>query len=365
MTTTARVAVLPQDGNELRIEDVLLPDPGPNEVEVRLYASGICHSQLHEIHTPRENPVVLGHEATGIVSKTGRDVNHVSVGDTVLVTWVPRNAAEGGAPPKPATLQVADGVAKAASVYTWADVTLADQQYIVKVDPEIAKDVTSVIGCAVMTGAGAVINTVDIAPGDSVAVFGVGGVGLCAVAAARVAGADPIIAVDLDDEKLALARNFGATHAINASTENPVQAIHRLTVRDGEFTYMKVPVSGVDFAFDCIGVATTMKQILAACRRGQFRARQGGTAVLVGLPTGKAELNAMDIVVSEKNFRGSFCGSCIPDVDVPRFIDWYRNGQLDLEALVTRRYRLDDINEAVAALESGEILGRAIVEFDA
>jgi Zn-dependent alcohol dehydrogenase len=363
MGTPARVAVLPTDTAVLRIEELDLPDPGPTQVVVKQFASGVCHSQLHQMHRPRQNPVILGHESTGVVLKAGADVRHVKEGDTVLLTWVPRNTAAAAGPPVRATLTVSDGVAESENVFTWADHTLADEQYVVKVDPSIRTDVTSIIGCAVMTGAGAVINTAKVQPGQSVAIFGVGGVGLSAVVGARVAGANPIIAVDLDDAKLEFARRFGATHAINASREDPVQAIHALTGRERQFTIFKTPVSGVDFAFDCIGIKTTMEQIVPACRAGHFGARDGGTAVLVGVPTTTVELNAIDVLLNEKHFIGSIGGSCAPDRDFPRFLEWQDNGDLDLDALVTARYRLDQINEATAALQAGRISGRAILEF--
>ena len=143
-----------------------------------------------------------------------------------------------------------------------------------------------------------------------------------------------------------------------------MRAIRALTRQDVGFTYMEAPVSGADFVFDCIGHETTMQQAVAACRRGQFGARKGGTAVYVGLPQGKLELSPMDILVSEKSIQGSYCGSCVPDRDIPEFLDWYTSGRLDLDALVTARYKLDDINDAVAALANGEIFGRAIIEFD-
>jgi Zn-dependent alcohol dehydrogenase len=363
MGTPARVVVLPQSTSKLRIESLELPDPGPTQVVVKLFASGICHSQLHQMHRERPAPVILGHEATGVVQKTGSAVTHVAAGDIVLVTWVPRNAAAAAAPPVRATLQVSDGIAQSENVFTWADHTLADEQYVVKVDPNIRRDVTSIIGCAVMTGAGAVINTAAVKPGQSVAVFGVGGVGLSAIVGAKVAGANPIIAVDLDDAKLEFAKKFGATHGVNASREDPVAAIHAMTTRPGQFTILHTPVSGVDFAFDCIGIRKTMEQIVPACRTGHFGARDGGTAVLVGVPSTNVELNAMDVLLHEKHFIGSLGGSCAPDRDFPRFLDWQARGDLDLDAMVTQRFAIDEINEATAALEQGKIRGRAILEF--
>lgn len=363
MGTQARVVVLPESTSELRVEELTLPDPGPHQVVVREYASGVCHSQLHQMHRPRPSPVVLGHEATGVIIKTGSEVNHVAEGDTVLLTWVPRDIENAGRVPDRATLQVSDGVAQSENVFTWADHTICDEQYVVKVNPDIQKDVTAIIGCAVMTGAGAVINTANVQPGQSVVIFGVGGVGLSAVVGAKVAGADPIIAVDLDESKLEFARAFGATHTINASEVDPVEAVHQLTPREGQFTITRQPVSGADFAFDCIGIRTTMEQIVPACRGGYFGAGDGGTAVLVGVPTTPVELNAVDVLINEKHFIGSIGGSCSPDRDFSTFLEWHENGDLNLDALVTERYSIDQINEATTALENGKIHGRAILEF--
>lgn len=364
MGTKANVVVLPQDTAELRIEQLTLPDPGPTQVVVKQFASGICHSQLHQMHRPRNSPVILGHESTGVVVQTGSDVTHVKEGDIVLVTWVPRNAAAADQAPVRAVLDVSDGTAVSENVFTWTDNTICDQQYVVKVDPNIKKDVTAIIGCAVMTGAGAVINTAKVQPGQSVVIFGVGGVGLSAVVGAKVAGADPIIAVDLDDGKLEFARSFGATHLINASEVDPVQAVHELTRQEDKLTFAKQPVSGADFAFDCIGIKTTMEQIVPACRSGHFGAHDGGTAVLVGVPTTTVELNAVDMLVNEKHFIGSIGGSCAPDRDFPRFLEWQENGNLNLDAMITERYTLEQINEATDALANGRIQGRAILEFD-
>jgi Zn-dependent alcohol dehydrogenase len=223
--------------------------------------------------------------------------------------------------------------------------------------------VTSIIGCAVMTGAGAVENTADVQAGDSVAIFGVGGVGLSAVVAARARGANPLIAIDLDDEKLAFARQFGATHVINAAKEDPIAAIRALTTQTDRHTIRRETVAGADFVFDCIGIRKTMEQIVPSARDGFFGAEPGGTAVLVGVPTTRVELDPLDLLMNEKRFIGSIGGSCSPDRDFPRYIKWYEEGTLDLNAMVTARYRLDEINEATRALTAGEIQGRAILVF--
>ncbi|MBN1663435.1 MAG: alcohol dehydrogenase catalytic domain-containing protein [Deltaproteobacteria bacterium] len=178
MPTPARVAVVPKEKGLLSIVEVVLPDPLPHEVVIKQFSSGVCHSQLHQIHNPRETPVVLGHESTGVVIAKGSHVSHVKEGDSVMVTWVPRNKADNPQPTRPATLKLPDGTtAVSQNVFTWADKTIADEQYVVRIPDDTAKDVTSVIACAVITGAGAVLYTAGVKKGESVAVFGVGGGG--------------------------------------------------------------------------------------------------------------------------------------------------------------------------------------------
>lgn len=361
MPTSAQVVVLPVEEAPLEIREVDLPDPNPSQVVVKQFASGICHSQLHQMHGPRRNPTLLGHESTGVVIQAGSEVDHVEEGDEVLVTWVPRNVRQDPLRATPATLNIDSKTAVSQNVFTWASHTIADQRFVVKSEPLSDKHSTSIIGCAVMTGAGAVINTANVQKGDSVAIFGVGGVGLSAVVAASVRGADPIIAVDLDEEKLEFAKKFGATIGINASKQDPVRAIHELTVNPNEISIAGREVSGVDYAFDCIGLKITMEQIVPAVRPGQFGARQGGTAVLVGVPHTTVELQAGEILGTEKQFRGSIGGSCSPDMDFPVFLDWHREGKLDLESLVTETYSLEEINEATTALSEGKIAGRSII----
>ncbi len=364
MSTPARVVILPADDGPLQVVNIELPDPGPHQVIVKQFASGVCHSQLHQMHTPRLSPVVLGHESTGIVVQKGAEVTHVNKGDTVMVTWVPRDAAAATRHPDAAVLTLPDGsTATSQNVFTWADTTIADEQYVVKVNPDIEKEVTAIIGCAVMTGAGAVENTAGVQKGDSVAIFGVGGVGLSAVVAAKKLGANPIIAVDLDEKKLTFAKNFGATHTINAGETDPVAAIKALTLQAGNMTMFEGEVSGADFVFDCIGLKQTMEQIVPAARTGFFGAEPGGTAVLVGVPMTPVELNAVDVLINEKKFIGSIGGSCSPDRDFSKYLEWYAEGSLNLDVMVTARYGIDDVNEATRALAAGEIAGRAILVF--
>lgn len=364
MTLKARVAVLPREGFLLDVLELEMPAPGPHQVLIKQFASGVCHSQLHTMHRPRTVPMVLGHESTGEVLKVGEAVTHIAPGDRVMVTWVPRDAKPGGRYAGVPELQLPGGDAIVCSnVFTWADHTLADEQYVVKLDEDVDRLTTSIIGCAVMTGAGAVENSANVQPGQSVAVIGVGGVGLSAIVAAKVRGASPIIAIDLDDDKLNFAKTMGATHVINAAKEDPVAAVRALTTRPDEWAFRGVPVAGADFVFDCIGRRVTMEQAVPAARDGFFGVAQGGTAVLVGVPTTEMTLNATDLLMHEKRFLGSLGGSCTPDHDFPRYVDWYRTGKLDLDHMVTERFSLDQINEATRALDAGEISGRAILEF--
>jgi Zn-dependent alcohol dehydrogenase len=346
------------------VEEVDLPDPGPHEVLIKQLASGICHTQLHQMQAPRGMPALLGHESTGEVLACGSEVNHVREGDRVVVTWLPRNPASASRAKAPTLLPLPDGTqAIAFDVFTWADHTIADEQFVVKVPDDIPPALCAVVGCAVMTGAGAVLHTAGVGASESVAVLGVGGVGLCVVAAARAVGASPIIAVDLDDGKLELARHFGATHGINASKTNPIAEIHALTTRKDAHTILKQPVSGADYAFDCVGLAETAQQALSAARAGAFGAAPGGLAVLVAATAMQAELNTVEMLVSEKRLVGTLGGSCHPERDFPIFLDWHRQGVIDLDALVTERYPLERINEATDALAAGRIRGRAILDF--
>ena len=364
MPTLARVVVVPGEAGPLQIHEVRLPDPGPYQVVVKQFASGICHSQLHQMHRPRTGAQqILGHESTGVVMAKGSSVTHLKEGDHCMVTWVPRDGERATRRPEPSEITLENGSVARGGVFTWADITIADEQYVVHIDKKVRTDVTAIIGCAVMTGAGAVYHTAGVKKGQSVAVFGVGGVGLSAIVAAKVVEANPIIAVDLDESKLEFARKFGATHGVNASQGDPIAAIRALTGRPGMTDMLGQPVAGVDFAFDCIGVRKTMEQILPATRPGVLGTSTGGTAVLVGVPQTPVELDARDLLVNEKKYIGSIGGSCRPDRDFPMFLRWFHEGDLDLDAMVTARYKLDDIVAATDALAAGQIAGRAIMEF--
>ena len=360
MSIQSKAAILIEPNTPLVIDQVTFPDPAPDQVLVKLFASGICHSQLHQLHrtpqaahrgTPAVYPSLLGHEATGVVVATGREVTHVQAGDHVITTWVDRGAVE-GAPPRPPVMVQWNGQTVPASAATWTEYALLSERLVVPLDKEVATDVTSIIGCAALTGCGVILNTLGVRVAESVAVFGVGGVGLCAVAAARVVGAYPIIAVDLSDDKLAFAERFGATHGVNAAGGDPVQAIHDLTG------------GGVDYAIDAIGAARTQEQILYAARPGGIGLKKGGTACLVGAVQELGRIDVEELRITQRTYTGTRGSLCRPDRDFPTFVRWYQQGQLNLDDLVTQRYTLEQINDAVAALSAGRIHGRSIIMYE-
>ena len=349
MKTRAAIQIAP--GGQLLVDELEVPEPRADQVIVKLYSSGVCHSQLHQMENdslPR--PLVLGHEGTGIVAQVGRDVTHLKEGDHAIVTWVPRTPVKGrpAAPPSGITYHeepVHGGT------YTWGEDVLIGGDYVVPIPKDAPTDISCIVGCAVLTGAGAVLNTAKVRPGESVAVYGVGGVGLCAVRMAAILEAYPIIAVDLTDEKLQLAQEFGATHMVNASKGDPVEAIQEITS------------GGVDYAFDAIGLKITNEQILPSTRGGGPGAdNHGGMAVLIGLPGWDITIDSRLFVTGQRQYRGSL-GATYPDKDFAMFLRWYQEGKFPLDKLVTRRYKLDDINEACDALKAGDILGRAIIEY--
>jgi Zn-dependent alcohol dehydrogenase len=336
----------------LVVEEIDLPDPGPNQVTIRNFASGVCYSQVHQLRNPAlPRPMGLGHEGSGVVIQVGKEVSHVKEGDHVISTWVPRTPVNGLPVSRPTGAAfrgrpvIADG-----DVYTWSEhmVTFADK--VVPIAASDPTDIACLVGCAVLTGAGAVLHTAKVRPGQSVAVFGAGGVGLSAICAAAIAGAAPIIAVDLVDRKLRFAREFGATHGINASDTDPVKSI------------WAIEPGGVDYALDAVGASATALQILQAVRKGGPRAdNQGGTAVLLGIPVADISVDLQEILLYQRHYCGSL-GATEPDADFPLFLDWVRQGKFPLGKMVTNRYSLEQAEEARVALEEGQVLGRAIIE---
>jgi Zn-dependent alcohol dehydrogenase len=363
MSTKCRAAILLESNQPLIVDEVEFPDPAPDQVLVKLFASGVCHSQIHTMRRlPRPDhrlPALLGHESTGVVTARGHNVRHVKEGDHVITTWVDRDNSTTDQPLVAHALNDrAQSIASwrdkevSHSAATWAEYAVAQERMVVALPKDVPTDVTAIIGCAVMTGAGAIINTLQVRPGQSVAVFGAGGIGLCAIAAAAALDAHPVIVVDLSEDKLAFARRFGATHLINANEADPVGAIRDLTN------------GGVDYAIDAIGLPRTQEQILRVTKMGFPGFHRGGTALLIGItPPGSQAILDTSLFIGNRNFTRTSGGDCRPDRDFPLFVRWYREGKLKLDELVTRRYSLEQINEAVDDLEHGRTLGRAIITY--
>jgi len=364
MSTKCRAAILVEPNKPLVVDEVELTDPAPDQVLVKLFASGVCHSQIHTMRRParpgQRLPALLGHESTGVVVAKGRNVKHVKEGDHVITTWVDRDNSTTDQPLVAHALNDRTqfvgkwrGKEVSHSAATWAEYALAQERMVVAMPNDVPTDITAIIGCAVMTGAGAIINTLAVRPGESVAVFGAGGIGLCGVSAAAIVDAYPIIAVDIIEEKLDFARRFGATHTVNARNVDAVQTIRELTH------------GGVDYAIDAIGLPQTQEQILGAVRPGYSGLNRGGTALLIGItpPDAKAILDT-SLFIGSRSFTRTSGGDCRPDRDFPIFLRWYREGKLKLDDLVTNHYRLDQINSAVDDLEHGRILGRGILTYN-
>jgi NDMA-dependent alcohol dehydrogenase len=364
-----KAAVLYATREPLQIEDLTIENPRQGEVMVRVAAGGVCHSDLHVIHgdLPAPLPVVLGHEGAGVVEKVGSGVNGFAPGDHVLLLWRAscgecRHCLSG----RPAlcelgagirwTGHLTDGTSRFrrgdqeirhfAGVSSFGELTVLPQEGLVKIDPTIPLEKAAIVGCAVMTGVGAVINTARVEPGASVVVIGCGGVGLNAIQGSALAGAEKIIAVDLLDNKLAYASQFGATHLVNGRQVDAIEAVKEATGG-----------GGADYVFEVIGNPKVMAQAYQMTRRG-------GTLVIVGVAPAGAEVSfpASSIMLDEKTIRGSLYGSCRPKLDAPRMLNLYKSGKLKLDELISREYPLDQINEAFAALERGEV-ARSIVRF--
>ena len=351
----SRSAIMTAPGEPLLIDEIDVPDPGPNQVIVKQTATGICASQIHELtKIPEEScPCVLGHEGVGVVTHVGKYVTHLQEGDWAITTWVPR----GGFPGR----DFIEGLAPIGTTFrdkplggpigTFTEHCLASDQLAVKIAPEHASPESSIIGCAVLTGAGAVLHTAGVRAEESVVVVGAGGIGLSALKMASLVQAYPVIAVDLADDKLDFAREWGATHTINASQVDPVAAVWDITGK------------GADYAFDAVGTVSTHEQILEMVRGGGPGANNlGGMAVLIGWPQTEFKLNGEHFVFHQRQYRGSH-GSSIPDKDFPMYLRLSSEAKFPVDKLVTRSYTIEQVNDALTDLKEGRILGRSIIRF--
>jgi S-(hydroxymethyl)mycothiol dehydrogenase len=346
-------------GEPVTVETVLVPDPGPGEALVTVRACGVCHTDLHyrEGAIGDEYPYLLGHEAAGTVEAVGEGVGNLAPGDFVVLNWRAVcgdcRACRRGEPwycfnthnaTQPMTLEDGTPLSPALGIGAFAEKTLVAAGQCTKVDPRARPEVAGLLGCGVMAGLGAALNTGGVGRGDTVAVFGCGGVGNAAIAGARLAGASVIVGVDIDDRKLAWAREFGATHTVNSEATDPVEAVRELT---GGF--------GVDVAIEAVGRPETFQQA--------FYARDlAGTVVLVGVPDPamRLDLPLIDLFSRGGAVKSSWYGDCLPARDFPMLIDLYLQGRLDLDRFVTGTVGLGDVEEAFAAMGRGDVL-RSVV----
>jgi Zn-dependent alcohol dehydrogenase len=352
----------------LAIEMVELAPPGTGELCVRVLAAGLCHSDLSVINgsRPRPMPIVLGHEATGEIVEVGAEVQGFGVGDRVIFSFVPNCGRCPSCASGRASLCEPGAVANAAGtllgggrrwldaqgvtlqhhlgVSGFAEFAVVSAHSAVRIDRDLAPETAALFGCAVMTGVGAVVNTAKVAAGESVAIFGLGGVGLAAVLGARAAGANPLIAVDVATHKFELARALGATHCVDARDTNAIDSVRELSH------------GGVQYAIESVGSEQVLAQAYAATRRG-------GTTVTIGLPAPDRMLSvpAFNLVVEERTIKGSFMGSSVPSRDVPRFIALYRAGLLPVDRLLTHRLGLPEINTGFDRLARAEAIRQVVL----
>tara|TARA_Y100001970_G_C14235795_1_gene861696 strand:+ start:1676 stop:2806 length:1131 start_codon:yes stop_codon:yes gene_type:complete len=352
----------------LKIEEVEIEAPGPEEVLVKIQAAGICHSDLSVINgdRPRPVPMALGHEGSGIIKEVGNKVKNFEVGDHVVFIFVPPCGScldcKEGKPALCASGLVSntagtllsgnrkiklngDYINHHVGVSCFSEYAVVSKRSIVKIDKNISFEEAALFGCAIITGAGAVFNTAKIRPGSTVAVIGLGGTGMAALLGAKAAGASQIIGVDLVDEKLKLAKKLGADLVINPNTEEKINDI--IAICNG----------GVDYSFECVGSVNTMEL-------GYKLIKRGGMLISSGLshPSKSFSIQHVDLVTGEKTIKGSFLGSCIPDRDIPSYIQMYKKGIFPINNIMSNFIKLESINESLDLLEEGKTV-RQIIKF--
>ncbi len=360
-----KAAVLNAIPGILEIEDIDIGEPGPREVLIRTVAAGLCHSDLHfmEGKYPYPCPAVLGHESAGVVEAVGSMVHYVKPGDHVITclsafcghcsqctdghlsrcenknTELVRQPGEA-----PRLSRGGEAVHQFLHLSSYAEMMLVHEHAVVKIDKEMPLDRAALIGCGVTTGMGAVFRTAKVAPGETVAVIGCGGIGLSAVQGARIAGANKVIAIDMVASKLDLARSLGATHLVNASETDPIEAVRDLTG------------GGVNYSFEAVGLKQTAEQAFNMLR-------SGGQATIIGMiPVGtKVEIHGPELL-SEKTLTGSNMGSNQFRTDMPRFVDMYLDGRLKLDEMVSKTIAIEDINAGFEEMKTGTV-ARSVIAF--
>ncbi|MVU80951.1 S-(hydroxymethyl)mycothiol dehydrogenase [Nocardia sp. ET3-3] len=361
MSQIVRGVIARSKNAPVEVTDIVIPDPGPGEAVVKVQACGVCHTDLHyrEGGINDEFPFLLGHEAAGIVESVGEGVTDVEPGDFVILNWRAVcgscRACRKGKPwycfstfnaAQPMTLTDGTPLTPALGIGAFAEKTLVHAGQCTKVDPSASPAAAGLLGCGVMAGLGAAINTGGVSRGDSVAVIGCGGVGNAAIAGAKLAGATTIIAVDIDERKLEWATGFGATHTVNAAKEDAVERVQELT-----------DSFGADVVIDAVGRPETWKQA--------FYARDlAGTVVLVGVPTPdmKLDMPLIDFFSRGGSLKSSWYGDCLPSRDFPYLIELYKQGRLDLDGFVSETIALGDVESAFTKMHHGDVL-RSVVVF--
>jgi S-(hydroxymethyl)mycothiol dehydrogenase len=360
MAHQVRGVVAGEKGAPVRLETIVVPDPGPGEALVRVQACGVCHTDLHyrEGAINDDFPFLLGHEAAGTVEAVGAGVDNVAPGDYVILAWRapcghcrscvrgrPWYCFDSANAAQPMTLADGTALSPALGIGAFVEKTLVAAGQAVKVDPAARPEAAGLIGCGVMAGFGAAVNTGAVTRGNSVAVIGCGGVGNAAIAGSSIAGARLIVAVDIDERKLEWARRFGATHTVNASERDPVEAIQELT--DG---------FGADVVIEAVGRPETYRQAF-------FARDLAGTLVQVGVPDPSMtiDLPLIELFGRGGALKSSWYGDCLPSRDFPMLIDLYRSGRFDLDGFVSETIGIGDVEEAFARMERGEVLRSVVV----
>lgn len=365
MTQTVQGVIAREKGAPVEVVDIVIPEPGPNDVVVKVQATGVCHTDLayRDGDIADEFPFLLGHETAGIVDTVGEDVTHVKPGDFVVLNWRAvcgecracrkgdmKNCFNTHNASKPMTLEDGTELTAALGIGSFAEKTLVHEKQCTKVDPEADPAAAGLLGCGIMAGLGAAVNTGDVQRGESVVVFGLGGVGLAAVAGAALAGATTVIAVDVDERKCdAATETFGATHAICAKGLSEDEVIERVRELTDGF--------GTDVAIDAVGIQPTWRQA--------FYSRDlAGRMVMVGVPnqTDHVDVPAIDLYARGGSIKPAWYGDCLPERDFPAYVELYQQGRFPLGEFVSERIGVGDIEDAFAKMKRGDVL-RSVVEF--
>ena len=344
-----KAAILHEIGKPLVIEELQIPELQPGQVLVKILYSGICRSQLNEIKGLKGKdkylPHALGHEGGGIVEEIGPGVSQVKPGDHIVLSWIKGLGMDAPS----ITYLKGDEKINAGAITTFSEYSVISENRVTPITEKMPLDKAALLGCAIPTGGGIILNQIKPTPGSSLAVIGVGGLGLSSILLADLADCAPIVAVDINEEKLQFARRLGATETINSATTDFVSAI--LDITKGK---------GVDYAIETAGSTETIEKAFKAVKWDIW---EGGLVVIAGNPPHNEKISIDPFYLKGKRITGSWGGLTKPEKDIPYYVDLYLGGKLKLDELITDRFRFDEINQAFQAMDRGELLGRAILEF--